>query len=122
MFNIVKNNVNLTCLVNDEPEVEVPCGSCTLCCSLLAPSLTPDEVSSGKYPISLTAATKEIFVIDPTVGPVVTMFKNKQGGCAMLIDGKCSIYEDRPKACRQFDCRKGHHPKTNGALDNLQQK
>ena len=30
----------------------------------------------------------------------------------MFVDGKCSIYEDRPLACRQFDCRKGHHPKT----------
>lgn len=35
------------------------------------------------------------------------------GGCSQFKDGKCSIYEDRPVACRQFDCRKGHHPKTN---------
>jgi len=30
----------------------------------------------------------------------------------MFIDGKCSIYEYRPKSCRQFDCRKHHHPAT----------
>jgi Fe-S-cluster containining protein len=36
-------------------------------------------------------------------------------GCAMfsIKENKCTIYEDRPIACRQFDCRKGHHPKTN---------
>ena len=50
---------------------------------------------------------------DPTIGPIVTMFKNKTGGCSMFVDGACSIYEDRPQACRQFDCRKKHHPKTN---------
>jgi hypothetical protein len=57
--------------------------------------------------------TSEILSVDPTVGPIVTMFKNKNGGCAMFIDNKCSIYDDRPLACRQFDCRKGHHQKTN---------
>lgn len=110
---IIKTNVNLTSVSTNEPVIDVPCGSCAACCKLLSPHLTPEEVSSGKYPISLTMPSIEILAIDPTVGPVVTMFKNKDGGCAMFIDNKCSIYEDRPLACRQFDCRKGHHPKTN---------
>jgi hypothetical protein len=28
-----------------------------------------------------------------------------QGQCPMLIDGECSIYEYRPKICRDYDCR-----------------
>ncbi len=110
---IIKTNVNLTSVSTNEPVIDVPCGSCTACCKLLSPHLTPEEVSSGKYPISLTMPSIEILAIDPTVGPVVTMFKNKDGGCTMFIDNKCSIYKDRPLACRQFDCRKGHHSKTN---------
>lgn len=112
-FVINKINVNLTTISSNESIADVPCGTCTLCCELLAPHLTPEEVSSGLYPISLTMPTPEILAKDPTVGPVITMFKNEKGSCAMFIDGKCSIYEKRPLACRQFDCRKGHHKKTN---------
>lgn len=112
-YTIHKRNINITSIVSTEPESFVPCGSCNACCKLLSPHLTPDEVSSGKYPISLIQSTPEMIMRDPTIGPVVTMFKNKDGGCSMFIDNKCSIYEDRPRACRIFDCRKGHHPKTN---------
>lgn len=111
-YTIHKRNINITSIVSTEPESVVPCGSCNACCKLLAPHLTPNEVSSGKYPISLIQPTPEMIMRDPTVGPVVTMFKNKDGGCSMFIDNKCSIYNDRPIACRIFDCRKGHHPKT----------
>jgi hypothetical protein len=27
------------------------------------------------------------------------------GRCAMLVDGACSIYAHRPRACRTYDCR-----------------
>ena len=119
-MNINKVNVKLTSISNSEPISDVPCGSCNLCCNILAPYLTPEEVSSGKYPISLVQPTEEMLTIDPTIGPIVSMFKSKHGGCSMLVDDKCSIYEDRPIACRQYDCRKGHHPKTNQiALDKF---
>lgn len=35
----------------------------------------------------------------------VLMGYNNKGECPMLIDGKCSIYEDRPQTCRDYDCR-----------------
>lgn len=28
-----------------------------------------------------------------------------KGCCPMLIEDKCSIYEDRPQTCRDYDCR-----------------
>lgn len=112
-MNINKININLTSVTTNNPISDVPCGSCNLCCVLLSPHLTVEEISSGKYPISLVQPDEKILAIDPLAGPIVTMFKNKHGGCAMFLDNKCSIYEDRPIACRQFDCRKGHHPKTN---------
>ncbi len=27
------------------------------------------------------------------------------GNCPMLVDNQCSIYEDRPQTCRDYDCR-----------------
>lgn len=103
IFRRVKS-VKLVTITSDEPIEDVPCGGCTACCELLAPHLTPEEISSGKYPLSLSHTEN---------GPLITLYRKPQGGCAMFVDGQCSIYEDRPLACRQFDCRKGHHPKTN---------
>jgi Fe-S-cluster containining protein len=103
-------NVNLTSIQNDEPVSEVDCGDCTLCCQLLAPLLTVDEIRSGKYPISLTNPSPSQIAENPQIGPLVTLYRKPEGGCGMFVDGKCSIYEERPLACRQFDCRKGHNP------------
>lgn len=104
-------NINLTAITTDEPESDVPCGSCVTCCERLAPHLSPEEVASGLYPISLVQPSPEQIANNPDVGVIVTLHKLKDGGCGMLINGRCSIYNHRPKACRQFDCRKGHHPK-----------
>lgn len=107
IFNIL--SVNLTAIAHEEEIADVPCGTCVKCCTTLAPYLTPDEITSGKYPISLTQPTHADLMDNPDCGPIITIFKSKGGGCASLIDSQCSIYDDRPIACRQFDCRKGHH-------------
>lgn len=102
-------NINLTAITSDEPISDVPCGTCSFCCKL-TPYLTPEEIASGKYPLSLIQPTPDNIRDNPDVGPIVTIYRKPSGGCGMFIDGKCSIYEDRPLSCRQFDCRKGHHP------------
>jgi hypothetical protein len=30
---------------------------------------------------------------------------DERGHCPMLVDGGCSIYDNRPRACRVYDCR-----------------
>lgn len=104
IFRRVKK-IDLISVSTDAPIEDVPCGTCTACCEILSPYLTIEEINSGKYPISLVQEGRN--------GAAVTLFRNSEGGCSMFIDGKCFIYEHRPIACRQFDCRKGHHPKTN---------
>lgn len=110
-------NVNLSSISTDSPEEVVPCGTCTLCCEKLSPHLTTEEISSGLYPISLINPSPEQLMERPDLGPIVALYRKKEGGCGMFIDGKCSIYEYRPKACRQFDCRKNHHPAIPNMLD-----
>lgn len=112
-------NINLTSMISDEPQVSVPCGSCTLCCDKLVPHLTPEEVASGLYPLSLIQPTDDQRSINSEIGPIVTVYKKISGGCGMFIDGKCSIYAYRPIACRQFDCRKGHHKNIPNMIDKL---
>jgi len=103
--------IKLVSITTDEVIEDVPCDGCTKCCETLAPYLTPEEISSGKYPLSFTQPDDALLNFDSEAGPVVTIFRKPSGGCGMFVDGKCSIYDDRPKSCRQFDCRKGHHPK-----------
>lgn len=110
-------NINLTSVGSDDPLEVVPCGNCTLCCEKLAPYLTPEEVASGLYPLSLIQPSEEELRAHPEIGPIVTLYRKLEGGCGMFVDGKCSIYEIRPKACRQFDCRKGHHPTIPNMID-----
>lgn len=109
VYNILP--IKLVSVTTDEVIEDVPCGECTRCCETLAPYLTPEEISSGKYPLSFTAPDDALRNFDSEAGPVVTIYRKPTGGCGMFVNGKCSIYEDRPKSCRQFDCRKGHHPK-----------
>ena len=103
-------NINLTSVGSDESIEDVPCGTCTLCCEKLTPYLTPEEIASGLYPLSLIEPTDQHRAENSQVGPMVTLYRKKEGGCGMFIDGMCSIYSYRPISCRQFDCRKGHHP------------
>ena len=103
-------NINLTTSISDEPVSDVPCRSCVRCCELLSPFLTPEEIASGLYPLSLIQPSSGDMLVTPEVGPIVSLYRKKDGGCGMLVDGQCSIYDHRPHACRQFDCRKGHHP------------
>lgn len=110
-------NINLTSVISDEPIEAVPCGSCSKCCELLSPFLTPTEVATGLYPLSLIQPSIEQMLVNPEIGPIVVLYRKLAGGCGMLIDGKCSIYEHRPLACRQFDCRKGHHPTISNMID-----
>jgi hypothetical protein len=67
----------------------VDCGACTLCCR--EPQhieLTPAELASpvlrhdGKY-----------------------LLRQPNGSCTHLIDGRCTVYDQRPRSCRAFDCR-----------------
>jgi hypothetical protein len=30
---------------------------------------------------------------------------DEHGHCPMLLDGRCSIYKERPRTCRTYDCR-----------------
>ncbi len=112
-------NINLTSITSEEPQENVPCGTCTLCCEKLAPHLTPEEVASGLYPLSLIQPSVEQLQANPEIGPIVTVYRKKDGGCGMFVDRRCTIYEYRPNSCRQFDCRKGHHPNIPNMIDTL---
>ncbi|HXG18612.1 MAG TPA: YkgJ family cysteine cluster protein [Methylomirabilota bacterium] len=82
-------------------EASVPCGACTACCtSSYFIHIRPDETDT------LAKIPKELLFAAPGLpkGHVVLGY-DKNGHCPMFIGNKCSIYENRPQTCRQYDCR-----------------
>jgi uncharacterized protein len=80
---------------------DVPCGECIACCrASLFIHIRPEESDTLKH------IPKPLLFPAPGLpkGHVLLGFHQK-GECPMLKDNKCSIYEHRPRTCRDFDCR-----------------
>ncbi|MEO6370737.1 MAG: YkgJ family cysteine cluster protein [Acidimicrobiales bacterium] len=80
---------------------DVPCGSCTACCtSSQFVHIEPDETDT------LSHIPAELLFPAPRLprGHVLMGYDDR-GHCPMLIDGMCSIYDHRPRTCRVYDCR-----------------
>jgi uncharacterized protein len=84
-----------------ERGADVPCGSCTACCtSSQFVHIGPDETDTlSRIPTELLFPAPGL----PT-GHVLLGY-DERGHCPMLVDNKCTIYEDRPRTCRVYDCR-----------------
>jgi Fe-S-cluster containining protein len=84
-----------------EAESDVPCGTCTACCtSSQFVHIEADEVET------LARIHAELQFPAPRMqeGNVLLGY-DENGHCPMLVNYKCSIYEHRPRTCRTYDCR-----------------
>jgi hypothetical protein len=91
---------------------DVPCGSCTACCtSSQFIHIGPDEAAT------LSRIPRQLLFPAPGLprGHVLLGY-DERGHCPMLVDGRCSIYEHRPRTCRTYDCR--IFPATGLAIDH----
>jgi Fe-S-cluster containining protein len=87
--------------IRGEAVAEVPCGACTACCtSSQFVHIAPDETATRAH------IPSDLLFPAPLLpeGHSVLGF-DERGHCPMLVDGKCSIYEYRPRTCRTYDCR-----------------
>jgi len=80
---------------------EVACGECIGCCSsAYFIHVKPLDTAA------LARIPKNILVAAPGLPKGnMLMGYDENGLCPMLADGKCSIYQDRPQTCRDYDCR-----------------
>jgi Fe-S-cluster containining protein len=84
----------------------VECGTCSACCrrELVAlvdgedERLYPGAVKCGE---ALTRALREMI---PSATGWALPHDKATGACGYLVEGKCSIYDKRPKVCRSFTC------------------
>lgn len=84
-----------------EVGADVPCGECNACCrSSMFIHIRADETRSLKrIPKQL------LFPVPGLPKGNVLMGYDGNGRCPMLVNDRCSIYEDRPQTCRDYDCR-----------------
>ena len=92
---------DLRAALRGEKAADVPCGSCTACCtSSQFVAVAPDEVDTlAHVPAGL------LFPAPGLPDGHVVLGYDERGHCPMLVDGRCSIYEHRPRTCRTYDCR-----------------
>lgn len=81
--------------------MEVACGECAACCGSsyfihigLDETKTLALIPKGAL-ATLPGQSKDHVFLGHT----------KKGLCPLLLDGKCSIYQHRPRTCRSYDCR-----------------
>lgn len=91
----------LQAALRGEADAAVGCGGCTACCtsSQFVP-IGPEETDT------LAHIPPELLFPAPRLprGHVLLGYDD-QGRCPMLVDGRCSIYDHRPRTCRTYDCR-----------------
>lgn len=79
----------------------VDCGDCKACCtSSYFIHIRPEEVQTR------SRINKKLLFPAPGLpkgNVLLGFFEN--GYCPMMVDDRCSIYEDRPITCRTYDCR-----------------
>lgn len=84
-----------------ERGADVPCGTCTACCtSSQFVHIGPDETDTlARIPRAL------LFPAPGLPRGHVLLGYDERGHCPMLVDNRCSIYAQRPRTCRTYDCR-----------------
>ena len=83
-----------------EHDAGVPCNGCTACCtsSQFIPIAAHETDTIAHIP-------KELLFPAPRMPGHYVLGYDARGHCPMLIDDVCTIYENRPRTCRTYDCR-----------------
>jgi Fe-S-cluster containining protein len=87
--------------IRGERDADVPCDGCTACCEAgHFVHIDPDETDTlAHVPAQL------LFDAPGLPSGHRLLGHDEHGRCPMLLDGRCSIYAHRPRACRTYDCR-----------------
>ncbi|MCE9620737.1 MAG: YkgJ family cysteine cluster protein [Actinomycetia bacterium] len=87
--------------IRGERDSDVPCNGCTACCTASQfIHIAPDETDTLAH-----VPPQLLFPAPRMPAGHVLMGYDQSGQCPMLKNGKCSIYNHRPRTCRTYDCR-----------------
>jgi uncharacterized protein len=93
--------VELQRAIQGEGDAAVPCGSCTACCT----SSQFIEIGPAEHAALRRIPRQLLFPAPRRPKGHMVMGFDARGHCPMLVNGVCSIYDDRPRTCRTYDCR-----------------
>ncbi|MDO8731311.1 MAG: YkgJ family cysteine cluster protein [Actinomycetota bacterium] len=87
--------------ISDGADSEVPCGTCSACCRSSQFILVADTDAAARsvIPADLLFAAPGLAAGNHIMG------YDSRGHCPMFGSDGCSIYSNRPQACRAYDCR-----------------
>jgi uncharacterized protein len=87
-------------VLRGEQEADVPCDGCVGCCISSYPiPLRPSDA------VALARVPDQFLQWPARVGELARMNFRDDGTCPMLEGERCTIYADRPRTCRDYDCR-----------------
>lgn len=87
-------------VLRGEQEANVPCDGCVGCCVSAYPiPLRPTDK------VALASVPDRLLQWPSRPGALARMMYREDGTCPMLEAERCTIYADRPRTCRDYDCR-----------------
>jgi len=90
-------------ILASEVQRHVDCTACANCCRHSVVSVTHSEVDRIASYLAAAPETVVRLYTDPDAGaPALRILKNSGNACVFLDGNLCTIYEARPKACRDF--------------------
>jgi Fe-S-cluster containining protein len=101
----------------DEVWAQIDCTACAHCCKTLYPILDREDIDRLAQRFGVTAKKfGQEFLMRGDGGE----WAMKCAPCPFLKDNKCSVYQDRPKACRDFPYlhSSGFRQRMLGAIEN----
>lgn len=86
-------------VLRNERDADVPCDGCVGCCVSGYPiPLRPDDRRA------LDEVPAQWLKLPVGTG-LARMLPRADGTCPMMLGRRCTIYADRPRTCRDYDCR-----------------
>jgi uncharacterized protein len=88
-------------VLRGEAEADVPCGTCTGCCT------SAYYIRIRARDRAAVAGISSTYLVRPPGIPPdeALMAWRHDGSCPALENDRCSIYAQRPLTCRDYDCR-----------------
>jgi Fe-S-cluster containining protein len=81
------------------------CTQCGVCCKIFLITLNEEEYRSGKYKtlFEMFGVVEDFEEVQRDGSNILAQHDDES--CIYLEDGKCSIHDDKPSACKKFFCK-----------------
>jgi Fe-S-cluster containining protein len=90
-------------ILASEVAEQIDCTGCANCCRYSSVTVEHSEIEAIAGYLGDTVENITRLYTEPASGaPALRSLKSNQAGCVFLDGNLCTIYEARPKACREF--------------------